>query len=185
MGTRERWLDAGLDVLADSGPAALTIESLSLRLGLSKGSFYHHFGGMPGYRRALLEHFEARENRAFLDRAEAAPVAAGEERLRFVVDDAMAAEGGRPRLEDAVRGWASSDPLVREYLDRIDRTRVAFLQREFAAMALDERTAADFAEIAHLMAIGAAHTLPPASPERIVRLWDRLLRLARDRAATG
>ncbi len=181
MKTRERWLHEGLEILAESGPGALTIEALSARLGLSKGSFYHHFDGMPGYRRALLDYFEARENQAFIDRANAAPSPAGEPRLRQIIEDVMAAEGGRPRLENAVRSWASSDPLAREYLDRIDRTRLEYLRTQFEAMVIDEKAAADFAEIAHLMSIGAAHTLPPLSPPQIVRLWDRLFSMIRGR----
>ena len=181
MKSRERWLHEGLEILAESGIGGLTIESLSSRLGLSKGSFYHHFDGMPGYRRALLDYFEERENRAFITRADAAPEPAGERRMRWVVADVMAAEGGRPRLENAVRGWASSDPVAREYLDRIDRSRVDYLETQFAAMELDQQAAADFAQISHLMSIGAAHTLPPLAPPDIIRLWERLLSAASTR----
>jgi AcrR family transcriptional regulator len=175
MRTRERWLHEGLDVLAASGTPGLTIDSLAARLGLSKGSFYHHFGGMPGYRVALLEYFEQRENQEFIERALHAPTPAGAARLRHLVADVMAAEGGRPRLEAAVRAWASSDSVAREYLDRVDRTRINFLQREFEAMDLDQQAAADFAHIGYFMSIGAADTLPTPAPELMVRLWDRLL----------
>lgn len=178
MRSRERWLHEGLELLAESGIGGVTIESLSARLGLSKGSFYHHFDGMPGYRQALLEYFEERENQDFIDRANAAPEPAGEPRLRHILADVMAAEGGRPHLENAVRSWASSDPVAREYLDRIDPARVDFLQEQFEAMNLEQQTAADYARIAHLMSIGAAHTIPPLAPPDIVRLWDRLLAAA-------
>jgi AcrR family transcriptional regulator len=183
MRSRERWLHEGLEILAETGIPGLTIDSLSARLGLSKGSFYHHFDGMPGYRQALLEYFEQRESRDFIERANAAGVPAGEPRLRHVVADVMAAEGGRPRLENAVRGWASSDPVARQYLDRIDRSRVEFLQGQFEAMKLKQQAATDFAEIAHLMWIGAVHMVPPLPPPQIVRLWDRLLHAAAGSAA--
>lgn len=176
--SRERWLHEGLEILTETGIRGLTIESLSARLGLSKGSFYHHFDGMPGYRQALLEYFEERESRDFIDRANAATEPAGEPRLRHMLADVMAAEGGRPHLENAVRSWASSDPVARASLDRIDRARDDFLQQQFEAMGLEHQTAADFARIAHLMSIGAAHTMPPLAPPQIVRLWDRLLAAA-------
>src|SRR5687767_15897899 len=102
---------------------------------------------MPGYRQALLEYFEARESQDFIDRANAAPEPAGEPRLRHIVADVMASEGGRPHLENAVRSWASSDPLARDFLDRIDLARVDFLQKQFEAMNLERETAADFARI--------------------------------------
>ncbi|MFC0681263.1 TetR/AcrR family transcriptional regulator [Lysobacter korlensis] len=184
MTSRQRWLREGLEILADSGTVGLTIESLSERLRLSKGSFYHHFGGMPGYRQALLEYFEHRENQEFIDRARAAPVPAGAARVRHIVADAMAAEGGRPRLEAAVRAWASSDPIAREYIDRIDRARVDFLQGELQAMGLEQQAAADFAQIGHLMSIGAADAVLSMTPPQIVRLWDRLLAAAVSAATT-
>lgn len=185
MRSRERWLHEGLEILAESGIRGVTIESLSARLGLSKGSFYHHFDGMPDYRHALLKYFEERESQAFIERAKAAPGPSGEPRLRHLVADVMAAEGGRPRLENAVRGWASTDPVAREYLDRIDAARVDFLREQFEAMKLGRQAAADFARIAHLMSIGAAQTLPPLAPPEVVRLWDRLLAAAASCAASG
>jgi AcrR family transcriptional regulator len=178
MKTRERWLHEGLETLAESGTDGLTIESLVSRLGLTKGSFYHHFDGMPGYRRALLEYFEERENLAFIDRANAGPEPVGESRLRRVLADVMAADGGRPLLEKAVRTWASADPVARECLDRVDRARIEFAQRQFEEMEVDRQAAADFAQIAYLMSIGATHTMPPLDPPRIIRLWDRLLAAA-------
>lgn len=178
MISRDRWLHNGLQILAESGIGGLTIESISARLGLSKGSFYHHFDGMSGYRQALLSYFEATENDDFIARANAAPEAAGEPRLRHIVADVMAADGGRPHLENAVRSWASSDPVARQHLDRIDLARVDFLREQFEAMGLDRPAAADFAQLAHLMSIGAAQSLPPLEPPQIVRLWDRLLSAA-------
>jgi AcrR family transcriptional regulator len=183
--SRERWLHDGLEILAASGIRGLTIDSLCARLGLSKGSFYHHFDGMSGYRKALLEYFEERETQDFIERANAAPEPAGEPRMRYILADVMASEGGRPHLENAVRSWASSDPVAREYLDRIDLARVDFFQKQFEAMKLEQQAAADFARIAHLMSIGAAQTLPPLAPPQIVRLWDRLLSAAASCAVSG
>ncbi|MEV0081899.1 TetR/AcrR family transcriptional regulator [Saccharopolyspora sp. NPDC050642] len=45
MSGKQDWLDAGLEILADQGVPALTIDRLATKLGLTKGSFYHHFGG--------------------------------------------------------------------------------------------------------------------------------------------
>ena len=36
----QHWLDAALDVLANEGVAAVRVERLAERLGVSKGSFY-------------------------------------------------------------------------------------------------------------------------------------------------
>lgn len=42
---REAWLAAALDVLAEEGQAKLRIDKLAGDLGVTKGSFYHHFDG--------------------------------------------------------------------------------------------------------------------------------------------
>ncbi len=61
---RDRWLDLGLDVLATDGLGALRIDPLAARLGLSKGSFFHHFASAAAFRSALLERYEAEADRA-------------------------------------------------------------------------------------------------------------------------
>jgi hypothetical protein len=37
--SRERWIEAALDALADGGVAAVAVEPLAARLGVTKGSF--------------------------------------------------------------------------------------------------------------------------------------------------
>jgi AcrR family transcriptional regulator len=40
---RGQWIDAAIAVLAAQGAGALTVENVARHLGVSKGSFYHHF----------------------------------------------------------------------------------------------------------------------------------------------
>ena len=67
MATRTTWLDAGLEMLARDGAPGVTIERLTAQLGLSKGSYYHHFKGAAGFRTALLEQFEAQFTTRLID----------------------------------------------------------------------------------------------------------------------
>ena len=60
VATKNRWLDAGLHLLSQEGIAALRIDRLAAALTLSKGSFYHHFAGISGYRLDLLDYYEDR-----------------------------------------------------------------------------------------------------------------------------
>ncbi len=57
--TRDRWIDEGLLVLAEEGAPGVRIDRIAARLGLSKGSFFHHFDGIAAYRRALLDRWES------------------------------------------------------------------------------------------------------------------------------
>ena len=47
--TKEEYYDAALEVLAQLGFKGLNIGVLCKRLGVTSGSFYHHFGGWPGF----------------------------------------------------------------------------------------------------------------------------------------
>ncbi|MBC3193486.1 TetR/AcrR family transcriptional regulator [Pseudonocardia sp. C8] len=171
---RRRWLDAGLDLLATSGITAVTIEALCERLGLSKGSFYHHFAGMTGYRTALLEHFEERETRAFIDLVEELPAADGTEKLRALVR-AIVADDAHDTLEPRVRTWAGQDDEARRHLERVDRTRVAYVRRQCRAAIDDTELADDVATMIYLVMVGAGHTVPQVLVAEQARLWERLI----------
>ena len=41
--SREDWIEAALQALADGGPREVAVERLAARLGATKGSFYWHF----------------------------------------------------------------------------------------------------------------------------------------------
>lgn len=174
MTSKHRWLDEGLDLLATTGVNGVTIEALCERLGLSKGSFYHHFKGMAGYRTALLEHFEQRETQAFIDLVESLPTDDGAEKLRELTK-AVVADEAHDTLEPQVRIWANQDPVAREYLERVDRTRTEYLRRQCRAVVDDHGTADDVATMIYLVLIGASHIVPQILVRDQARMWDRLI----------
>ncbi len=49
------WIQAGFAIIAEDGLQALKVDRLCDRLGVTKGSFYWHFEGMPSYRKALVQ----------------------------------------------------------------------------------------------------------------------------------
>ena len=177
MSTRERWLDEGLALLTEQGPGGVTIDALCARLGLTKGSFYHHFRGRSGFQVALLEHFERRETQRFIDVAEADPAVDGAGRLRRLVDAVVEDEGGHPELEVAVRTWATQNDVARAHVERIDRVRVEYAQRLWREAIGDGDRADDLGLMTYLLLIGAHHLVPPASPSDIARISGRLLDL--------
>jgi len=177
MVTRTEWLDAGLDLLADEGAPAVTIERLTSALGVTKGSYYHHFKGAAGYRTALLEYFEAKFTTRLIDTVEADPD--GEDRLlhllRLVLADPESA-----RLEIAVRAWALQDAEVRAAQTRVDQARTAYLKTLCAELELDVDPDR-FAELLYLILIGAEQVLPTMSREALRDIYVMTLRLATGR----
>lgn len=162
MASKRDWLDEGLKLLAEQGAPGVTIERLAERLELSKGSFYHHFKGMPGFRAALLAHFEAEHTTRYIEKAEQASGDKLHALLEFVY-----APGGGPDLEIAMRAWALQDVEAREVQARVDRTRAGYL----AELCHD----ADLARALYLVFVGASQVVPPLKPAELRRALEYTL----------
>ncbi|GAA3443065.1 TetR/AcrR family transcriptional regulator [Planomonospora venezuelensis] len=173
MATRQDWLDEGLTILAASGAPALTIELLCERLGLTKGSFYHHFRGMPGYRAALLDHFETRCTTELIDLAEADPHAPAAARLERLFD-LVGSSGDSPALEVAMRSWAQQDERARAVQERVDRRRTDYLRALWEQHGGEEPET--MARLLYLVLIGAGHLVPPLTFAQVREIYDLALR---------
>ncbi len=183
MAGRERWLDEGLKALAEEGAPGVTIDKLSARVGLSKGSFYHHFIGMRGFTTALMAHFEAEHTTRFIEAVEgeeaegaASPRAKIEKLLAMVLREQPLA--GVPDVEVAMRAWAQQDPDVRAAQHRVDQIRIAYLRDLWLALSGDAGDASQMGQLLYVILIGAGHVIPPLPPNDLRQLYDLALRLA-------
>lgn len=59
-GSRELFFQAGFDVLAEAGYGGLKLAAVCGRLGVTSGSFYHHFTSWSDYTRALVTDWQDR-----------------------------------------------------------------------------------------------------------------------------
>lgn len=178
--TREKWLDAGLQVLAAEGAGGLRIDRIAARLKLSKGSFHHHFSGADGYKRELLAQVEAMAIDALEQQIDAAPTPGDARAVLTQLTQLVA--GGRagiyhPELELAVRAWASWDDEVNRVQGRIDRARLMALQRIWRPHVATDSDARVAALLPYLVALGAAVSVPPVGPEELGRVYEMLLPL--------
>lgn len=74
-----------------------------------------------------------------------------------------------------VRIWASHDQVAREHLERVDRRRTEYLQRQCRAIVDDVDLADDVATMIYLIMIGASHIVPQMLVRDQARMWDRLI----------
>jgi AcrR family transcriptional regulator len=117
--TREQYFEAALDVIATEGVEALTIAALCQRLGVTIGSFYHHFKGREAFLQAFYGWWEAEHAFHLADRArhETDPVA------RLALLKRLSA--GLPhRAEAAIRCWSRSHPDAAAAQSRVDEARI-------------------------------------------------------------
>ena len=175
--SRKDWIEEGFRILSSEGDAGLTVDALCERLERTKGSFYHHFNGRPGYVEDLLAAWErqATDRIITLGRSEASV----KDRLRAV--NRQASELKNARLERAIRGWATREPHAGRVQDRVDRKRLEFLVELCTERMRDPETAELLARIIQLTLVGAQHLDPPFEGEELygaLRFLDPLFDLS-------
>jgi len=164
--TRRRWLEEGLALLEEAGAEALTIESLTNRLGVTKGSFYHHFANYQDFQERLLEFWEAEGTLRIIQWAE--QEASPPEKLARV----MQASLHPSRLDVALRAWALQDEQVRVHQQRIDQQRLAYLEAVVSATRADRLYAQQFARVLYSIYVGTQHIIPPIQGEDLSALYQ-------------
>ena len=128
------WLDQGLKTLAENGFTALKAEPLAKAMGVSRGSFYWHFADIGAFHAAILKHWREVAAEQIIANLEAA--ADSDNPLPLLLRRAF---GGRLVLENAVRTWATLDPVARSAVQAIDRRRLSYVESLLRASGLAGR----------------------------------------------
>lgn len=131
---RERWLEAALNVLAEEGGARLRVDALAKRLGVTKGSFYHHFRGRSDFVSAVADYWTEAYTDAVIAHVEQIG-GDGRQRMRTLIETIQAGE--YDRYDIAFRSWAAQDPEVAQRVRRVDEHRYEFVRRMFADMGFE------------------------------------------------
>lgn len=164
------WLEAGMDLLVESGPKGLTIERLCQRTGKTKGSFYHHFQNRQAFQRQLLDFWEKSHTQDLIELTGSEPASRALSALQKV-----ARELNFDR-ESAFRTWARYDQETAETVLRVDRSRVAHVQRLLIQTGHDAATSQSVAWLEYALFLGLAQIGESISSEQSLearRLFDR------------
>ncbi|HET6877848.1 MAG TPA: helix-turn-helix domain-containing protein [Jatrophihabitans sp.] len=160
-----------LDVLAEWGSEALTIASLCERLGVTKGSFYHHFGSMPAFVTQLLGYWEAEHGEVHVS-PKTVPDPA--QRLDALFD---AAAQLPHETEAAIRAWGRSNTEVAESTERVDRRRERRLVDTVVALGVDRLRARVLGRLAVDALVGAQQREHPADVRKLRQVFDQVRRM--------
>ncbi len=129
-GSEALWLQAGYDMLVDSGVEAVKVMPLAKALGLSRSGFYWHFEDREALLEALLQMWEAKNTGNLVRRTQAFAETITE--AMFNLYDCWLDDGLFDAcLDRAVRGWAHNDPAVQARIDRADAQRKAAIMEMF------------------------------------------------------
>lgn len=162
------FMQAGTEILSESGVSGLNIVALCERLGVTRGSFYHHFGGLADFEAQFLTYWED------VTSERAAPVTLAptfRERSEVAIRTLENIDFGAER---AMRAWSLDDQRVAEMLRRTDRRTVDVVRQSIVAAGAPEEVADTYAEMAVLMWIGLVVRPEPLRKDTIRRLFSEL-----------
>jgi AcrR family transcriptional regulator len=178
------WIDAAQVAILEGGLAAVGVEPLARRLGVTKGSFYWHFTDRDALLTAMVERW-AIKTEALISEAEF--LSSPQARLEaLVVAVHRSAEGVRTmRAMSAL----ASHPALAERVCAVAQRRHGFLSACFVGMGLGQEHAEAAARLIHAASLGVGELQPLGvgfASEAERRLYiETLLELVRSFARVG
>jgi len=165
--SREAWVKAATNLIAQEGVKAVAVEPLAMVLGVTKGSFYWHFKNRDELIQAVLEAWEQDQSADVVSRY--GGIADPRRRLRVLLFAAFEdVENGRFFAALAV---SSEDPRVSPTLRRATERRLAFGVEAFQALGLSEGEARERALLAYAAYAGYFQLLR-TSPDAVQAVTD-------------
>ncbi|NNM52821.1 MAG: TetR/AcrR family transcriptional regulator [Pseudomonadales bacterium] len=156
MVAREDWIRAALEALHEEGHMAATPNRLAHKLGLTRGSFYHHFCSLGDFIDAIMERFEYEGIIMGFEKAEQK----GNDPWHQLQGMLSFAETRSYHLELALRAWGLNHARVAHHLERIDAERERRLIPVFAQLIHDPEQGRRLARLAMLAFIGRLCSFP-------------------------
>jgi AcrR family transcriptional regulator len=144
------WAEAALDLIAEQGVAAVAVEPLARRLGVTKGSFYWHFPSRDALMEAALERWESVEQQEVFGKLEA--VADPRERLGALFQ--LVAHEFKSHVVYSALLKALDHPAVQPVIDRVSKRRLDYLTASFRQTGLGRTEAQHRARLTYAAYVG-------------------------------
>jgi AcrR family transcriptional regulator len=166
---------AGLDLLAERGHNGLTVAALCERLGVTKGSFYHHFRDFSAFVDDLLDYWATEHAARLIALSES--LTDTQERFELLLQIAIGLPHG---AEAAIRAWSWSNEAVARVQRRVDQSRLTHLTRSAAEAGNSPERARLMATISLSTLIGLQQLERPAQREAFDEVFSQLREWALD-----
>ena len=162
-------------MLVSRGVAGLTIDGMCQFLGVTKGSFYHHFKGLQDFKAQLLTYWQQVDTQGVVEAANSS----NDGTIR--VDDLIQILGTRSsetaNPEQAIRAWALQDETVRDFVEHIDQYRLKMIQEIFEEILQNKERSSLLAQMLYAMLVGSYSIIPPIEKDRVISSYDEFKRL--------
>ena len=162
------FFDEAMAVLSASGFPALTANGLCNRMGLTRGSFYHHFESFDDFVDQLLTYWEEHFSRDLIARSTSADLMTqARMQAEFAVDLPHEAEA-------ALRAWGTVNQRVADALHEVDRLRHRELVASLRRHGVTARRAETYATIALTTLVGMQVSQRPFDRAALRKVYREL-----------
>jgi AcrR family transcriptional regulator len=135
----EDWIAAAREMLIEGGVAAVEINPVAARLGVTRGGFYWRFKNRQELLDHLLEDWRKTNTGSLLKAV--APPGTPEERMTRLVHLWIYEQDFNPALDAAVRDWARTDKAVEAKVRKTDTMRIKAISKIFLDAGQDPKEA--------------------------------------------
>ncbi len=144
---------AALRALASRGIQGVRVEVLAKELGVTKGSFYHHFAKRQALLDRMVVYWQKVATQEVIEQTNAVASSA-EERLRNLAFFVFAEHPDADNIEGAVREWAVSAPEVARIVAEVDEQRIGYVAKLLRDAGVADETAMHRAHLMYRALIG-------------------------------
>jgi len=129
--TRQDWIDSAIGLLIEAGIGSVSVEQLATRLGVTRGSFYHHFADRAALLQAMLGYWAQRWTYDVRDQIASLGLDPGTTLIALVraIRNSGAADYDAP-----FRAWALHDSQAHAVIGQVDEARLAFIKLQFEGL---------------------------------------------------
>ena len=167
--TQEDWIKAGQRLLIEEGIDAVRLPRLTEALGVSSGSFYHHFDNLDAYHAALAAYYGSEQAQRLFNEAR---LAVGEDPDALLREaTAIFRRDSMRQLNIAMRAWAHRDARALAAVERYDDVLAERLDQIFIGMGVGEFEAKSRTLI--MMGLAALETSRDLDPPFLQR-WQHI-----------
>ncbi len=145
------WIQAAIQAVNQDGAGGVRIDRLCRELGVTKGSFYHHFQSRADLVEAVARYWADTQPQMVIDHVQAMPDAPWKRLLaltRLFTDLDLGIR------DHAMRAWGASEPRIHEAVNTADRRIVRLLESMLADLGLPRQQQHDFARVLMFCSIG-------------------------------
>ncbi|HEX3826753.1 MAG TPA: TetR/AcrR family transcriptional regulator [Sporichthyaceae bacterium] len=159
---RDAYFAAAYELLLARGCEAVTVAALCARLGVTKGSFYHHFADMPDFVAAFAERWQEWMTTRVQGYATIADPLLRMEHLQNDLPEILVG------ADQAIRVWGRTDPVFAVALENVQR-----LVEEIAFPAIgqilgDRELGVLWGRMSYCVFVGLQLRMEPIDPERFL-----------------